>query len=87
MHILDSTYCNNFHLDSGAGTLEEKYNGTVKPPNWRKHIYELDLENEDNNGMRNEDFIIWMSIASTNQASFSVSPVTLLFWNHFTNRS
>lgn len=24
------------------------------------HIYELDLEDEDNNGFQNEDFIVWM---------------------------
>lgn len=31
-----------------------------KPPNWRKYVWELDPDNSDNNGLQNEDLIVWM---------------------------
>ncbi|CAG7725144.1 unnamed protein product [Allacma fusca] len=36
----------------------------AKPPAWRKSLWELDPENPDNNGMNNEDFIVWMRVAA-----------------------
>lgn len=42
-----------FHCDSG----------TTKPVNWRRPVYELDLDPE-NNGFINEDFIVWMRTAA-----------------------
>lgn len=36
----------------------------TKPKAWQQHIYELDLENDDNNGFQNEDFIVWMRTAA-----------------------
>ncbi len=38
------------------------YKDYVKPPNWRKNIWELDPTNPDNNGLQNEDLIVWMMI-------------------------
>ncbi|XP_028394237.1 cell cycle control protein 50A-like isoform X2 [Dendronephthya gigantea] len=35
----------------------------VKPPNWRKPVYELDKE-ESNNGFENQEFIVWMRTAA-----------------------
>lgn len=31
---------------------------------WKKNVWELDLENEDNNGFQNEDLIVWMRTAA-----------------------
>ncbi len=40
------------------------YKDYVKPPNWRKNIWELDPSNPDNNGLQNEDLIVWMTTAA-----------------------
>ncbi|KPP79885.1 transmembrane protein 30A-like [Scleropages formosus] len=39
------------------------FQGTTKPVNWRKYVYELDTDPE-NNGFVNEDFIVWMRTAA-----------------------
>ncbi|XP_030626453.1 cell cycle control protein 50A-like isoform X2 [Chanos chanos] len=39
------------------------FQGTSKPVNWRKPVYELDTDPE-NNGFINEDFIVWMRTAA-----------------------
>ncbi|VBB26171.1 unnamed protein product, partial [Acanthocheilonema viteae] len=44
--------------------LQHAFRKTVKPPNWQKPIYELDLNNSDNNGFLNTDFIVWMRTAA-----------------------
>ncbi|XP_075249506.1 cell cycle control protein 50A-like [Convolutriloba macropyga] len=49
-----------FKNPSGVGSLELRFQGTTKPPNWHKQIWELDTTNDDNNGLENEDLIIWM---------------------------
>lgn len=43
--------------------LTVAFQGTTKPINWRKPVYELDLDQE-NNGFINEDFIVWMRTAA-----------------------
>ncbi|KAK2864226.1 hypothetical protein Q7C36_003380 [Tachysurus vachellii] len=43
--------------------LTAAFQGTVKPVNWRKAVYELDSDPE-NNGFINEDFIVWMRTAA-----------------------
>uniref|UniRef100_A0A4W5P2W3 Cell cycle control protein n=1 Tax=Hucho hucho TaxID=62062 RepID=A0A4W5P2W3_9TELE len=40
------------------------FQGTSKPVNWRKSVYELDPSDPDNNGFINEDFIVWMRTAA-----------------------
>ncbi|KAI0230913.1 Cell cycle control protein 50A [Lamellibrachia satsuma] len=45
-------------------TLKEAFKGTIKPVNWQKAIYELDLTDESNNGYQNEDLIVWMRTAA-----------------------
>nr|XP_019940618.1 PREDICTED: cell cycle control protein 50A-like [Paralichthys olivaceus] len=40
------------------------FQGTTKPVNWRKPVYELDPSDPDNNGFINEDFIVWMRTAA-----------------------
>ncbi|KAJ8353143.1 hypothetical protein SKAU_G00207100 [Synaphobranchus kaupii] len=39
------------------------FQDTAKPVNWRKPVYELDTDPE-NNGFINEDFIVWMRTAA-----------------------
>ena len=41
--------------------LEDK---TVSPPNWKKKLWELDPKDEGNNGLINEDLIVWMRTAA-----------------------
>jgi len=36
----------------------------VKPEAWRKQLWELDPEDPNNNGVQNEDFIVWMRTAA-----------------------
>lgn len=36
----------------------------AKPKDWTKEIWELDPENQTNNGFKNEDFIVWMRTAA-----------------------
>ncbi|XP_078423448.1 cell cycle control protein 50B [Cetorhinus maximus] len=48
---------------SDNGTLEQTFQGTVKPNNWPRPAYEL-ATNPENNGFINEDFIVWMRTAA-----------------------
>ncbi|KAF5272102.1 hypothetical protein FQA39_LY01185 [Lamprigera yunnana] len=43
--------------------LKEAFKGFVKPKAWKKNIYELD-DDDNNNGFQNEDFIVWMRTAA-----------------------
>jgi hypothetical protein len=45
-------------------TLQEAFNGSVRPPFWSKDVWQLDTENDANNGYQNEDFIVWMRTAA-----------------------
>lgn len=40
------------------------YKDYSKPINWRKNIWDLDTSNPDNNGLQNEDLIVWMRTAA-----------------------
>lgn len=44
--------------------LRELFKGFAKPKAWKKHVYELDEENPENNGFQNEDLIVWMRTAA-----------------------
>ena len=39
-------------------------NKTIKPKDWIKNLWELDTEDEENNGLLNEDLIVWMRTAA-----------------------
>lgn len=41
-----------------------KSNRLVKPTFWKKELWELDTEDETNNGLKNEDLIVWMRTAA-----------------------
>ncbi|EDV28770.1 uncharacterized protein TRIADDRAFT_19365 [Trichoplax adhaerens] len=43
--------------------LRYGFNGTAKPPYWRKPVYELSSD-PNNNGFKNEDLIVWMRTAA-----------------------
>jgi len=46
-------------------TLEDVLkNKTIKPKDWIKNLWELDTEDEENNGLLNEDLIVWMRTAA-----------------------
>ncbi|ESO03959.1 hypothetical protein HELRODRAFT_185597 [Helobdella robusta] len=42
----------------------QAFNGTLRPPNWPKPVYQLDDTNPDNNGYENEDLMVWMRTAA-----------------------
>ncbi|CAB3220386.1 unnamed protein product [Arctia plantaginis] len=47
-----------------AGDLKIAFANFTKPSNWRKHVWELDPTNKENNGFQNEDLIVWMRTAA-----------------------
>lgn len=53
-----------FQNPTTNGSLAAAFEGTIKPPNWRKPVYELAPGNPDNNGFQNEDLIVWMRTAA-----------------------
>ncbi|XP_071397691.1 cell cycle control protein 50A-like isoform X2 [Centroberyx affinis] len=52
-----------FRNPGGNPNLTAAFQGTTKPINWRKAVYELDTDSQ-NNGFTNEDFIVWMRTAA-----------------------
>lgn len=52
-----------FQNPHGASDLKAAFEGTVKPPNWRRPVYNLSSD-PDNNGFQNEDLIVWMRTAA-----------------------
>ena len=40
------------------------FNGAVPPPNWQINVTQLDPEDPENNGYKNEDLIVWMRTAA-----------------------
>lgn len=40
--------------------LKDSLKNKAKPVAWRKNLWELDPNNPDNNGLQNEDLIVWM---------------------------
>ncbi|XP_076243841.1 cell cycle control protein 50A isoform X2 [Calliopsis andreniformis] len=56
----------NIKFRNPDGNLTEVFNNDTyaKPKNWNKYIFELDPENNSNNGLQNEDLIVWMRTAA-----------------------
>jgi len=44
--------------------LQKAFEGTHRPANWQKEIWELDPTDPENNGYENEDLIVWMRTAA-----------------------
>lgn len=53
-----------FRNPAGGANLSVVFQGTSKPVNWRKPVFELDASDPDNNGFINEDLIVWMRTAA-----------------------
>ncbi len=43
---------------------ENGFSKCAKPPNWHKMVDDLDPNNDDNNGYKNEHLIVWMRTAA-----------------------
>lgn len=54
----------NIKFKNPKGNLTKIFMNFAKPKNWTKPIYELDPEHENNNGLQNEDLIVWMRTAA-----------------------
>ncbi|XP_053617317.1 cell cycle control protein 50A [Plodia interpunctella] len=46
------------------GDLQKAFENFSKPLNWRLNVWELDLDDPNNNGFQNEDLIVWMRTAA-----------------------
>ncbi|XP_030040144.1 cell cycle control protein 50A [Manduca sexta] len=46
------------------GDLKTAFANFTKPVNWRVHVWQLDLNDTNNNGFQNEDLIVWMRTAA-----------------------
>jgi hypothetical protein len=44
--------------------LMKKFGEFAKPKDWKKNLWELDEDNDENNGLQNEDLIVWMRTAA-----------------------
>ncbi|XP_058805431.1 cell cycle control protein 50A isoform X2 [Phymastichus coffea] len=54
----------NIKFKNPPGNLKDEFSKYEKPKNWKKPVYELDPTNDDNNGFKNEDLIVWMRTAA-----------------------
>eukprot|EP00092_Neocalanus_flemingeri_P044398 GFUD01049227.1.p1 GENE.GFUD01049227.1~~GFUD01049227.1.p1 ORF type:complete len:378 (-),score=106.07 GFUD01049227.1:158-1267(-) len=57
----DKKRFNNLVEDSQLKKLEGKI---AKPINWTKQLWELDPDDPSNNGLENEDLIVWMRVSA-----------------------
>lgn len=46
------------------GDLQEALKGFARPIAWTRELWELDTTNPGNNGLQNEDLIVWMRTAA-----------------------
>ena len=44
--------------------LRDTFKVYAKPKDWKINLWELDPQNPENNGLQNEDFIVWMRAAA-----------------------
>ncbi|XP_011498016.1 PREDICTED: cell cycle control protein 50A isoform X2 [Ceratosolen solmsi marchali] len=54
----------NIKFKNPPGDLREAFKDFEKPKNWKKPVYQLDPDDENNNGFKNEDLIVWMRTAA-----------------------
>ncbi|XP_031828260.1 cell cycle control protein 50A isoform X2 [Nomia melanderi] len=54
----------NIKFRNPEGDLKVAFKEYAKPKDWTKYIYELDPDDESNNGFQNEDLIVWMRTAA-----------------------
>ncbi|XP_050093617.1 cell cycle control protein 50A-like [Anopheles aquasalis] len=46
------------------GNLRQRLVNYARPPSWSRELWELDPDHPDNNGLQNEDLIVWMRPAA-----------------------
>ncbi|CAG9861950.1 unnamed protein product [Phyllotreta striolata] len=46
------------------GNLKDVFSKFARPKAWKKDVWELDPDDDENNGFQNEDFIVWMRTAA-----------------------
>ena len=54
--------CNG--IENYTGCLKQTFSRYAKPKYWIRNLWELDTANPDNNGLQNEDLIVWMRTAA-----------------------
>ena len=54
--------CNG--IENYTDCLKEAFGRYAKPKYWIRNLWELDTANPDNNGLQNEDLIVWMRTAA-----------------------
>lgn len=47
-----------------SGDLKTALEGFARPIAWTRELWQLDTNNKDNNGLQNEDLIVWMRTAA-----------------------
>ncbi len=52
------------HCNLGDPFTCSAFKDTARPRDWHKDLWELDPDNPDNNGLQNEDLIVWMRTAA-----------------------
>lgn len=60
----DSDKNMKFKNPDAPNGLKDAFKGYQKPKAWKRHIYELDEDDPSNNGLQNEDLIVWMRTAA-----------------------
>jgi len=50
--------------ENSIEALKTNFANTLRPMDWQKNIWELDEEDPENNGLLNEDLIVWMRTAA-----------------------
>ncbi|XP_040194631.1 cell cycle control protein 50C-like [Rana temporaria] len=53
-----------FNNPKPQDNLKQAFAGSARPHNWQKPAYELDPNDPNNNGYKNDDFINWMRVAA-----------------------
>ena len=44
--------------------ISSEFKGFARPKDWKKDLWDLDLLDPKNNGLQNEDLIVWMRTAA-----------------------
>jgi LEM3 (ligand-effect modulator 3) family / CDC50 family len=59
-NLTEGTLLTSFKKLNAHYSLVSAFKDYDKPPGWRKYLYELDPTNSSNNGLENEDLMVWM---------------------------
>ena len=56
--------CTSSSSNNTMECLKTQFQRFAKPKDWKKNLWELDTSNPANNGLQNEDLILWMRPAA-----------------------